>query len=105
MQKTPHKTGQKIDQAIDRLNTRWDLQIPRLHGFEANKAGNDAELARKCSSRIRAICWKNVNIDEVLSEFDETVARKHSEWICKCNKEDIFTRGRRAGVNRPTVLT
>lgn len=84
MQKTPQKSGEKIDQVIDRLNARWNLQLPRLRGEEAQRAGNDTELARKCSSRIRALCWKNnVNIDGVLDDFDDTAAQMHSEWICK----------------------
>lgn len=84
MQKTPQHTGQKIDQVIDRLNARWDLQVPRLHGVEAKRATDDTELARKCSSRIRALCWKgNVNIDGVIEDFEERAAQKHSEWVCE----------------------
>ena len=101
MQKTPHKASQKIDRAIDRLN-RWDLRIPRLHGAEASRAGNDTELTRKCSSRIRALCWKeNVNIDGILEDFEERAAQKYSKWICKCNKQATFTGDRQAGEQAP----
>ena len=93
MQKTPHKTGQKIDEVIDRLNSRWNLQIPRLHGADARKAGESAEAARKCSSRILALCWNSkINIDEVVNDFEERAARIQSEWICEFALENALER-------------
>lgn len=85
MPETPHKAALKIDATIDQLNARWDLQIPRLHGLEARRAGDEAEAARKCSSRIRHFCWKaNVSIDRIIEDFEERAAQKHSDWIGKC---------------------
>jgi len=104
MQNTPHKASQKIDQVINRLNTTWDLQIPRLHGLEARKAVNDGELARKCSSRIRLLCWKDVNIDGVVDDFEDRAAQKRSEWVCECDKERSFTKGG-AGAKLAVTLT
>lgn len=84
MPETPHKTSQRIDQIIDHLNTRWDLQIPRIHGLAAVKAGDGSDLGKKCSSRIRALCWKgNVNMKSVIEEFEDKVQHKYSHWICK----------------------
>lgn len=88
MKETPRKTGQQIDHVIDHLNTRWDLQIPRLHGAVAEKAGDEPDMGRKCSSRIRALCWRsNVNMAGVIEDFEEVVQHKYSHWICKyCRK-------------------
>ena len=81
---TPHRASEKIDQVIDRLNAKWNLQIPRLHGNDAEKGGKGHELSRKCSSRIRVLCWKGtVDIDSIMDEFDDIAAQKHSEWVCK----------------------
>lgn len=87
MQKTPSKTGKKIDEVIDRLNARWNLQIERLHGAKANReAGEGAELTRRCASRIRALCWKGtIDMDNILEDFEERAKQKYSEWVCKCN--------------------
>ena len=84
MEVTPHKASEKIDEVIQRLNGYWDLKLPRLHGFEATKAAESSELAKRCSSRIRALCWKgNVNIDGVIEDFEERAAQQHSNWTCQ----------------------
>lgn len=96
MQSTPHKTSQKIDEVIFKLNGRWNLQLPRLHGLEATKAGDSTELAQKCSSRIRALCWNgNVNIDGILEDFNERASQRHSSWICKCSDKLDMWKGSR----------
>lgn len=83
MNQTPRKTSQRIDQVIDLLNARWDLQIPRLHGTVAEEAGDGSNLGKRCSSRIRALCWKsNVNMDGIIEDFEEVVQYKYSHWIC-----------------------
>ena len=81
---TPKKTGKHIDDIINHLNAVWNLGIPRLHGIEAHGAGDDSELKRKCSSRIRALCWKNiVNLQGVIEDFEERAKQLNSEWKCK----------------------
>lgn len=87
MQKTPSKTGEKIDEVINRLNTEWNLQIERLHGERVNKeAGEGFELKKRCASRIRALCWKGtIDIDTIIEDFEERAKQRYSEWVCKCN--------------------
>lgn len=84
MDETPRKTGEKIDRVIDRLNAKWDLQIPRLRGVKATNAANGTNIQRKCSSRIRAVCWRDsVNIDSVVADFEERADSMHTEWVCE----------------------
>lgn len=86
MQATPHKTSQQIDYLIDRLNVTWNLQIPRIHGAAAEKAGYGPNLAKKCSSRIRALCWSgNIDMNSVLEEFEDQVKHLYSHWKCMCH--------------------
>lgn len=83
-QRTPSKTGQEIDRHIAYLNATWDLRLPRLHGKEAQDAEESDEYARKCSARIRALCWcGQVNVDSVIADFEERAQTLKSEWICK----------------------
>lgn len=87
MQKTPSKTGAKIDEVINWLNARWNLQIERLHGEKTNReAGEGAELTRKCASLIRWVCWQEtIDIHNVLDEFEDKAKQRYSEWVCECN--------------------
>jgi len=98
MHETPKQTGQKIDQAIDQLNSTWNLQIPRLRGDDANRAGNDIGLARKCSSRIRALCWKDMNLNGVMLEFEERAKIKQSDWVCRQAPSSLSTAVMKVGL-------
>lgn len=80
---TPRKTGEKITRVIDQLNSRWNLQLPRLHGIEARDAKNADDVQRKCSSRIRAACWlNNVNMNSVMEDFEDRATSIYTAWIC-----------------------
>ena len=70
---------------IERLNTRWDLQITPLHGQDASKALNSNKIERQCASYIRALCWQGrIDIlDDVLEDFEEGAKQMHSDWISK----------------------
>lgn len=84
MPETPSQTSAKIDQVIDKLNSKWGLQIRRLHGTEARQAREGNDLAGKVAFRIRAVCWKgNINVDAIVTDFEERVFAKQSQWICK----------------------
>ena len=87
MPETPHKVTLEIDAAIDELNAKWNLSLPKLHGVEARRPGNDSDVARKCSLRIRHFCWKgNVSISKIIEDFDERAAQKCSDWGCRCTQ-------------------
>lgn len=105
MQDTPQKTSREIDQVIDRLNASWDLQIPRLHGAVAVKAEIGSDLSRKCSSRIRALCWKNnVNMNSVVEEFEDKIKHNFSDWICTYCAQDLDRRSEKSKINTDTVV-
>jgi len=103
MAQTPRHLGGKVDRAIDSLNAHWELRLPRLHGEDAVAAEDQAVLsregktpdleeeavllARKCSSRIRYLCFRPVNLDSVLAEFEEDARHIHSAWVFKPSQE------------------
>ncbi|EHY54951.1 hypothetical protein HRR83_005791 [Exophiala dermatitidis] len=83
MQKTPQRIGSKVSETIDRLNTHWDLGLPRLHGAEAVEAQSKGHLARKCSSKIRFLCFKTDEIEQILQSFEESARQTQSRWVWK----------------------
>ncbi|KAK5088623.1 hypothetical protein LTR05_002843 [Lithohypha guttulata] len=88
MPETPSQTSAKIDQVINKLNSKWGLQIRRLHGTEARQAREGNDLAGKVAFRIRAVCWKgNINVDAIVTDFEERVFAKQSQWIYKPSLE------------------
>lgn len=90
MPETPHKTSLLIDEIIRYLNITWDLQIPEIHGSAAVEAGDSSDLARKCSSRIRALCWKDtVDMNSVVEDFEDKIKHCYSGWICMCAKQQF----------------
>lgn len=87
MATTPQQTGLKIDKAINDLNAKWDLQLPRLHGYQAREAETKGHLGLKCSSRIRYLCFKADDIESVLSDFDDRARQIYSRWVFKPSQE------------------
>lgn len=87
MPETPHHVRDKVDTAIDRLNARWDLQLPRLHGPEARAAEGQPPLAKKCSAKIRYLCFRPVNLDSLIDEFDVKAGQLFSDWVWKPSQE------------------
>ena len=83
MPETPRKVGSKVDVAIDKLNARYDLKLPRLHGVEASTAESQHSLGRKCSAKIRYLCFRPVNLDRLISEFEDEARQMFSRWIWK----------------------
>ncbi|KIX09342.1 uncharacterized protein Z518_00421 [Rhinocladiella mackenziei CBS 650.93] len=87
MPETPRHVGGRVDKAIHHLNAQWDLGLPRLHGEEAIAAEAKGPLARKCSSRIRYLCFRTDGIDSLLAEFEQRARQIHSKWIFKPSQE------------------
>ena len=88
MATTPVDKSRRIDHAIDRLNARWDLGLPRVHGVDIAKPTAEITIAEKCAIRIRFLCWtKTDNIDPVLADFDERARKIHADWVFKPSQE------------------
>lgn len=87
MDVTPKKTGQKIDQVIDSLNAKWDLQLPRLHGADATEEASRGSFAKRCSSRIRYLCFRTENIDSILADYEARARTIYTQWVLKPSQE------------------
>ena len=87
MPTTPHKIGSKIDNVVLSLNQDWDLEIPTLHGADADRADKTGLLADKCFKRIRYLCWKTDDIDVLLSDFETRARQVHAKWTFKPSQE------------------
>ena len=85
---TPKPIRRSFDRVIDRLNGRWDLQLPRLHGRVADSAENEEELPRRITSRIRFLCFRpHLNLERLLDDFEKYSNRVRSDWVFKPNQE------------------
>ncbi|KIV86269.1 hypothetical protein PV11_01888 [Exophiala sideris] len=87
MPETPQHVGSRVDWAVNHLNAKWDLGLPRLHGRQARDVGKDqGSCATKCFSRIRYLCFR-VEIESIVSDFDERARQLHSKWKLKPSQE------------------
>ncbi len=86
---TPRLVGWRVDQAINDLNAKWDLGLPRLHGTDATEAEVKGTLANKCSSRIRYLCFRveQDHLNSLLAGFEERARQKWSNWVFKPSQE------------------
>ncbi|KIW45901.1 uncharacterized protein PV06_01607 [Exophiala oligosperma] len=87
MTTTPAHLGAKVDWAVDHLNARWDLRLPKLHGAQARNAGGNDRLAFQCFSRIRMLTFRSVPIEKIIEEFDVEARQIHSQWVYKPSQE------------------
>ena len=87
MSETPKKVRCDVDNTINRLNNDWDLQLTHLHGRSAEAAENTSALAKRCSSRIRYLCWRLPNLDGILEDFYERAFQIKSSWVYKPRQE------------------
>jgi len=91
MPETPRHVGDKVEEVFERLNARWDLQLPRLHGLSAEVAERDEKhstpLDRKCAGRIRYLCFRPVNLTGILEDFEEQAKYLRSQWVFKPSQE------------------
>ncbi len=88
---TPQRVRHSFDKVIGRLNTRWNLELPSIHGTqETALAQADAvhSLARRCAGQIRYLCFRDCRLDRVISDFEDDVPRICSEWVWKPSQEE-----------------
>ena len=81
---TPKAVRRNFDQVIDRLNSRWDLGLPRLHGRVAVLAENEEVVPRRITSRIRFLCFRpQLNLERLLDDFEDWAKQIKSDWVFK----------------------
>ena len=87
---TPKRVRHSFEKIIERLNTRWNLKLPDLHGTQETALENtDAQhsLAKRCTGRIRYLCYRDCQLEEVINDFEEKGTRLCSEWVWKPSQE------------------
>ena len=85
---TPQAIRRNFDRVIDRLNARWDLCLPRLHGYVAEAAENEEVIPRRITSRIRYLCFRpQLNLERLLDDFEDFAKRMKSNWVFKPRQE------------------
>lgn len=85
---TPKPGRRNFDLVIDRLNSRWDLQLPRIHGRVAELAESEGPLPRRITSRIRFLCFRpQLNLEALIADFEEKAEEVKSNWVFKPQQE------------------
>ncbi len=87
MPETPHKVRAKVDDAIHELNANWDLQLPRLHGRDAEAAQDTSQIAKRCSGRLHYLSFRVDSFDGLLKDFDSDARKLYSKWTMKPAQE------------------
>lgn len=88
---TPRRVRHPFDKIIGKLNGRWNLELPSLHGTQQSALEQtDAthSLATRCAGRIRYLCFRCSDLDKVISEFEEDAHRICSGWVWKPSQEE-----------------
>ena len=85
---TPEIVRQRCDDTVDGLNAQWDLQLPRLYGRPGELAGKEDELALRCVSRIRYLCYRSLSsLGGVIDDFEDHAKYMKSGWVVKPSQE------------------
>jgi hypothetical protein len=85
---TPKAVPWSFDQVINRLNTRWDLQLPGLQGSVATLAENEGAIARRIASRIHFLCFRTqLNLEGLIDDFEDKPKQVKSNWVFKPQQE------------------
>jgi hypothetical protein len=87
---TPTKVRYSFDNIVVRLNT-LGLQIPSLRGTQETaleQADAADSLAKKCAGQIRFLCFRDCNLEKLISEFEDEARRRCSEWVFKPSQEE-----------------
>ena len=92
---TPTKRRQPLDDILNRLNSRWNLDLPRLHGSNADRLESTRVLAKRCSARLRYLFYRDVDLDQLLKSFDEQASVIFSQWRFKPHAERHVTPSRK----------
>jgi hypothetical protein len=87
---TPKRVRHSFDKVLGRLNSKWDLDLPTTHGNQdtaLKQMDATTNLAKRCSSSIRYLCYRDCQLERVVSDFEEDVPRLCSEWVWKPSQE------------------
>lgn len=87
---TPEKVRHSFGDIVRRLNAQWGLELPSIHGTQETalkQADAEHSLAKRCAGQIRYLCFRDCNLDKVISDFEEDVPRICSEWVWKPSQE------------------
>lgn len=87
---TPSRVRHSFDRIIERLNVRCNLDLPSLHGTQETaleEADAVHSLARRCAGRIRYLCYRDCQLDQVIKDFEDDVPRICSQWVWKPAQE------------------
>lgn len=83
MPETPKKVRDAVDLAIHELNANWDLQLPRLHGNDAEAAETTTALAKRCSAHLRYLSFRLPSLAKPIQDFDDRARQLWSKWKFK----------------------
>ena len=87
---TPKRVRHSVDKIVGKLNTLWNLDLPSIHGTQETalkQADVEHSLAKRCAGRIRYLCFRDCQLDKVISDFEEDIPRICSEWVWKPSQE------------------
>lgn len=88
---TPKRVRHSFDKIVGRLNTRWNLELPIIHGSQESaieQADAEHSLARRCSGQIRYLCFRDCQLEKVIDDFEASVAPICSQWVWKPSQEE-----------------
>ena len=86
---TPETVRYQLDTAIDRLNARWDLQLPKLRGAAALKAQIKGASRSGCTGRLHYLTFRlsKESLERLLDNFDHFAKTAKSSWVLKPKQE------------------
>jgi hypothetical protein len=79
----PSQVDDEVDIRIGYLNKRWDLRLPRPDGSEAQSSERCSDIAKSCSSKIRYLCRRFVDVNKIISDFENGARPIHRQWVNK----------------------
>ncbi|KPI36699.1 putative RNA-dependent RNA polymerase 2 [Cyphellophora attinorum] len=80
---TPRKIRYDLDNILEQLNSTWSLDLPRIRGTAASQMESTSALAKRCSARLRYLCFRLENLDTWIKDFEERARIIHSGWVFK----------------------
>ena len=86
---TPETVRYQLDTAIDRLNARWDLELPKLRGAAALKAQVRGASRSGCTGRLHYLSFRlsRDSMERLLDSFDQFAKTAKTNWVLKPKQE------------------
>jgi hypothetical protein len=80
--RTPTKKSSGLDDTLQYLNLRWDLNLPIRSGKESpSKSSIRGSAESKAASRITLLYWKNLHsLHQALRRFERHAQSIHAQW-------------------------